>query len=458
MIHIVLITVALLVTLRQFGRSVGAGVAAVVFFQILLPIEVRIDMPGAIPELTAHRVLLLVLWWQVTKLTSPAESRLSCYGLFKAVTVMRLLSTLMAITLVGGIKEWLAFILESFLFCVLIHRGVRDLASAMRVLRGAGWALILIACVATLEKYKGVNLAADYIPGMVDYTNTVTATFRHRILFGYAMAMGFPIFAALWVFSQGTFRKAMALAGAALLPAACYFGNSRGPWAGLALGMGVMVLTSTPQVRKWMILLMIGGTVALATRPGVWETIRNRWEQTKTTDSHKGRSASYRLELWKVAYKQLSKAPHRFLFGFGGGSLEHMDLGSEFELGGSAGALGFTSWDSEYAADAMKYGFAGLLVELLLYLGLAKMAYSGLAGATPDHRVLLSASLAIILIYAWAMTNVAMFNPQLQFLFWTVVAIASRLATGDFIEPEPEPDSDTDAEPDLAPRAHRMPA
>ncbi|HXG48014.1 MAG TPA: O-antigen ligase family protein [Methylomirabilota bacterium] len=441
MIGVLIICGVVLITHLRFRRDLDRGLAAAVFFLVLLPVEVRLETPGALPELTAHRALLLLSAWHVLTRRGRGESenagRLPLLTLLLLVGVARFFSTMHATALVPSIKDLLSFVLEILLFYWVMGSGLRSRAAVAGVVRAAVYAAGIVAGIATLEKYAGVNYALRLAPDLPDWPNSITATFRHRILFGYCMAMAFPLALALLLLAEPGRQRRLAWFVVALLPAACYFGNSRGPWAGLALAGLVMAVAAGPLIRKRLVFLGVLGALLLATRPGVWETIHSRWEATKTTDTQKGRSASYRLELWRVAFRQLTKSADRFVVGFGGGSLETMDLGSEFELGGSAGALGYTSWDSEYAADFMKFGALGLSLEALLYGSLLLLCWRSWRGADPPDRPLLAAGTATVLVFLWAMTNVAIFNPQLTYLFWTVVAVMARAAIWARAEADP---------------------
>lgn len=423
----ILILLSSFVTLRRFRLGLGSGIAATVFFLVLLPTEVRLPTPGALPELTAHRILLMLAAWQVFKnRENSGPISLPGVGLITVVAIIRGCSTLISISFLPALKDFLGFILETALFFLVIGKGLRTPETVRKVAWSAMWALVAVAVIATIEKYRGINLAAHFIPGMLDSGREVTATFRHRILLGYSLAMGFPLVLGLWTLASTKKQRYAANVGMLMLPAACYFANSRGAWAGMALAGTMMAVTGSKELRRRLALLGVLGVAVLILRPGVLDTINSRWEHTKSTDTLKGKSASYRLELWRVAYNHLSKSPERFVLGYGGHSTQEMDLAAEFQYGGNAGALGYTSWDSEYAVTLMQFGFAGFLAELFLYLFLAKKCFDAWRLAPRDIQPLIAGCGAAVAVYLWAMTNVAIFNPQLKFLFWTMVAIPLR--------------------------------
>lgn len=415
-------------TLWRYRVSYSSGLAVTIFFLFLLPTEIRISTGTALPEITIHRILLLIGFWQTWRRSRWFQDRALLPGVALLVTMAlgRLCSTLIAVEPVAGAKELLSFILEYLLFFLMVGKGIRDRETVVRVLRAALLAGVIVGLLGVYEKYRGTNLAALVASGMVDNPKTVTATYRHRILFGYAMAMAFPLAFALrhWVANRA--QALFLMSGVLILPAACYFGNSRGPWVGMALAGAVLMLAGSRIVRRHLCLLAMLAGLALVGMPGVQKSILNRWEQTFTTDTHKGRSASYRLELWTTAWQHLTKSPGRFVFGYGGGSTEHMQLDDYFQYGGGSGQLGHTSWDSEYASDFMKYGVLGLSMNVLLLLSFVRWTWRARAQCGPEAEDLLAGCLAVMFVFLWAMSNVAIFNPQLQYLFLTVVAIALR--------------------------------
>jgi O-antigen ligase len=282
--------------------------------------------------------------------------------------------------------------------------------------------------IGTVEKYTGRNLAAMVVPYMADDDVSISSTYRHRILFGYAMALAFPLTLALRKAATTKWQRFLLEAAFLLLPAACYFSNSRGPWVGCALAGVMMLVLGDRVVRRKLRLASILVAAVLIMRPGVLETIQDLWRDTFDDSSVKGKSASYRKELWRVAYKNLDKSG-RMLIGFGGHSTESMDLSDDFEhgAGGRADQLGYTSWDSEYAADFMKFGLLGLVLEACLYVTIFRMVINSWRFSSGDDRRIAAACAATCAVFLWAMSTVAIFNAQLEFFFWSVIAIAGKL-------------------------------
>jgi hypothetical protein len=345
------------------------------------------------------------------------------------------------------VKDFFQFVLEVALWFVVIAGSLTERRAIEKTFWAVLLALVAVGTIAAIEKYAQVNLAAKLVAGMVDDPRTVSATFRHRILLGYALAMGFPLALIAQDLAQEKWQRVLGRISLFLLPAACYFSHSRGPWVGCALAAAVMGATGGHVIRKKLVILAVLGCALLVVRPGVWESISDLWTQSFDTSSIKGASANYRKELWIVAGHQVSKSAGRFLFGYGGKILESMDLSDEFDgngkYGGSAGPLGYTSWDSEFAAHLMQFGFVGLGLELILFWVLFKTVAAGWREVAAAEGSLVSSCGAGMLVFVWAMTNVAIFNAQLVFLFWTLVAMVNGVvhlhASSPSSEPELEP-------------------
>jgi hypothetical protein len=429
--NVIIISLVVLIVHSLLRRDFDKGLAAAVFFLILLPKEVQIDMPGALPELTGHRVVLLVLLANMLPRLqrvslAPVSRLLLLLGL---IAVCRLFSTITAIDSAASFKVVLGFLIEIFLYFVLVAGALNERRTIEFVAWSSLLALVLIAGIGTIEKYTGRNLVAMIVPGMNDSPTDVSATFRHRILFGYAMAMGFPLALGLkGTPDDGRWKRWLPKIGMVLLPAACYFSNSRGPWVGCGLaGLAMGTLGGRPMRRKLMLLGALTALV-LALRPGTYDTIVSLWHQSFNDNTIKGRSADYRLVLWRVAYDELTKSFDHTLFGYGGHSTEMLDVSKYFDrgAGGLAGELGYTSWDSQYASNFMQYGFLGFGLEAVLYLSVLGMLVRTWRQSDGEDREFTSACATTALVFFWAMATVAIFNPQLDYLFWTVVAIAGR--------------------------------
>jgi len=155
----------------------------------------------------------------------------------------------------------------------------------------------------------------------------------------------------------------------------------------------------------------------------------NLTNSTFESDTLKGASYEYRWILWRVAASEINVAPARLLFGYGGYSTEFMDLSRYFERqrGGTAAKIGHTSWDNQYAADLIEFGYVGLIAECVLYATILCHLINLWLGAVGPARATMGAITVSCGVFLFAMSNVYIFAPQLRFMFWILVAVAVNL-------------------------------
>src|ERR1017187_445092 len=223
---------------RDFIKGLCYGV----FLCVSMPTYLRIPLPGGLPQLTIYRLILisaLCFWFRYR---DPAQgfSKAPLFGVFCFWAIANLLSLFFTTgDFVVGLKRYLDFVVEAAVFFFLVVASLRTRDDAMRVLRAACLGLALVAALAFIEKYTrfnpvnyllsdtGAESGEEYNAGYGD----VRATYQHRILLGTGMAMGWPLVVALMLTAKDQLRRPVFLwLLLVFVLAACYFGNSRGPW------------------------------------------------------------------------------------------------------------------------------------------------------------------------------------------------------------------------------------
>lgn len=401
---------------------------------VFLPGSLRVEVPGAWPEVTVHRVLLGVLALTVWRHrpAAPVGLPLVTIGwLFGALVMSRLASTLVSVTPTPSAKELLSFLLETVLFYQLGLLALRRAAALCSVLRAVGLALAAVAAVAVVERYAGLSLPELLLPHFEHCRNGVQSTYPHRILLGYAMAMGLPLTLELVARAPSRAGRFGWVLASGLLVLTCFLADSRGGWLGMGVAGFLSVLLGSGPARRIGLVLGVVALGALALRPGVRDTILARAQATYAADSVKGASYRYRWRLWEVAYAEIARRPERMALGYGAQSTEAMDLSRYFrpQEGGSTTKIGFTSWDNHYASNLIEFGFLGLAIELLGWAALGVLLLRARARRTGEARALLTVAVVALAVFVFARTNVYIFGEQPKFLFWTLVllgAAASR--------------------------------
>lgn len=446
-----LVIVALLIPLwfllsRDFVRGLCYAMVILVSCTHLL----RIPTPGSLPELSIHRLVilsLLVFWFQrrdqeMRWVDVPLARRIGLWALVVFV------SFLGGIDHATGIKRYLDYILEFFLFYFILATSLRSRDDGMKILGAVGIGLTIVALLAIAERYTDVNVVDRFI-GTSDeesgaYGN-LRATYRHRILLGTGMAMGWPL---LFYFSQNAtsrLRRQLSWVAVMAMFAACYYAMSRGPWLAAVIAAAVMVRFGSAAVRRRMTVIAGLVVLLLVSRPGVFTTLKGYAVSTVNVDSFKGGTFMYRLELWQIAFNEVSSSPWRFLFGHGPGSGANQTI--EWTLSYRDKEQEVWSWDNDLAYTLFQYGFLGLFATFALYAAIPLRLLARArqeSGPERDFYVCLAAS---TLVLFFMMSNVMIFARQLYYLLWTFTAVGlvlmeSRLqsvpeTTGDEMPEEP---------------------
>lgn len=442
-----LLIVVLLVPLwlrarRDFVGALCYGVVVLISCTHLL----KIPTPGALPELSIHRLVIISLL--ISWLRQPGDRpRLGSVPLAKQIRwwiIVISLSLIGSIDLVVGVKRYLDYVLEFFLLYFILVTSMRSHSDAMRVLRAACIGLTIVALLAFAEKYSGVNVVDRFI-AQYDVEGSalsdIRATYRHRILLGAGMAMGWPV---AFYFTQsartGTGRKLAWFSVIAML-SACYFARSRGPWLAAGLASGGLFFFSSGAARRRLAGITVLAAVLVMLRPGVLATVTGLAEQTLDTESFKGGTYQYRWELWRVAFNAITQSPWRTLFGFGpgSGSTQSLDWSLSFRDGKD---FVVESWDNDFAYILYQYGFIGLVATVALYATLAWRLLVQAKRRSGLDRDLFACLAMTALVLFFMMSNVMIFARQLYYLLWTITAVGfvaqAELAKREVVEREEE--------------------
>ncbi len=370
--------------------------------------------------------LILILLTAIWIFKGPRDIKFSSIPVFKPIAfflIVNLISVCISRDIVFSIKTYLSVTFECILFYLIMITSLNDKDDVLMILSYSCYSLLIVATIAIIEKYSGINLADYLTPSRIRPRagiGDVISTFPHRILLGTAMAMGFPVALALiGSFKNKPVKKSLFFICVILFLSSCYFASSRGPWIGVLIGGVLMFSLGTKQIKKKLLVVIILVCSIFIIKPGVKESILGKVNATLDTNSFKAGTYKYRWELWRVAYVEIKKSPIRFLFGYGPGSSEALHW--EGELSYEDRFYNFESWDNHFAADLLETGFIGLFSLILLYISILKKLYAILL-STEDDKNIIAAIISSVIILIFMKTNVKIFAPQLNFYFWTLVS------------------------------------
>jgi O-antigen ligase len=421
----IIILVATVVCWR-FSIGFWPGLSCCVALLVSLPKHVQIPLPGTLPAVTVHRllVLLILAYWLRWRPSSGAQVELPFKKSLLWILATEGLSVVLAEDMVSSIKSFLYFGAENVMYFFILATVVRDWNDVCKLARAVGAGLFGVAILAFIEKYKGYS-PMQYFPGY--YEGTVMATFSHRILLGTAMAMGWPL-CMLWArTATSSMERRVAWLATVLCIGACYFAQSRGPWISMVLVGLTLGCLGSARLRRILILLGILGLGVWMTNSGVRETIQNRIGSTAEEGSEAQVSYQWRWELWHKAWMEISKSPNRLLLGYGPGASENLSWEGEVSTIADFSTDSFSSWDNNWAAYMLECGLLGFGVLLTFYGILMHRMFKIWRQAQGPQRELGAFVIAALAVFIFMQTNVQIFAPQLYFVFWTSLAAGVAL-------------------------------
>ena len=417
--------------LWAFNRDYFLGLGLSTFLLVTLPNECFIELAGFLPVLSGQRLVLIIAlfrWWQRMHGTWTWGNDVPFARILGWITVTCGISTLIGVEISESLNKFLSLTVESFLFFAMVVTSLRTSEDAVRLLRAVVAGLVLVGVLALVERYGGldvvkwINFQGGRISLRYEMPGIIFSTYPHPILMGGALALGAAL--ALAMIDAGQPRKfnRLYVAGLPILFAGIYISFSRGPWAAVVVGIIVLYLLGTKLMRRRLNWLLLACVALALVKPGVLTSITNRFGTVlNPNDSMEGSSAQYRIELWYKAFYEISKAGHRFLFGYGDGAHRVMDLSGDAFVSTRHASYAFRSWDSEMACILLQRGIIGLYVLCWLYFGIIRAQFRAYRSAQGRRRDMLAGALACMAAYLFMAFSVKLFSMQFVYVFWSVV-------------------------------------
>jgi O-antigen ligase len=422
---VLLTFVVLAVVLWRFNRGFWPGLSCCVAFLVSLPKAIQIHLPGSLPALTVHRliVVLILFFWLREGYGRFIASEIPFRKLLLWIFMTQAVSVIFAADVIASIKELLYYSLENLLYFVLLVTVVREPQDGVRLVRSVYLGLLWVAVIAFVEKYKGYS-PMQYFPDY--YEGTVMSTFSHRILLGTAMAMGWSL-CMLSAAAATTFKqRTMAWMTSLLCIAACYFAQSRGPWMGMLLAGVTFVILGSKEMRKWLLFVAVLAAIVWISNSGVRNTIRGRAGSTFVEESDAQVSYEWRWELWRKAWSEITKSPIRLALGYGPGASEALNWEGDVSFLDNY-TDSFSSWDNNWAAYLLECGLLGFGVLLCFYAVLMCRMLKIWQLAQGKEKEFCTYIIGALVVFIFMQTNVKIFAPQVYFIFWTTAAAGIAL-------------------------------
>jgi hypothetical protein len=444
-IDVVVITVLIVMASR---RGLEEALPFVAFIFVLIPRDAAIQIPGLF-DLTTQRLVLLTMI--VLYLFLP-HKKLDLGGFYTPVKwliiihiVWCLLSTANSIVSVMSLKKMVSVVLEYYMLFYLFSREIRHVRTVKRILLGIVSAVIVCSVFGAIEAYQGLSVM-EWFPQVVhrfDNWSTagelsgrgirVASTFAHPILFGAGLTIAIVLTLYLLKVVRGTGKRIFLWTGLLLMFLNIYKTSSRGPWLGVTLSLGILLLWDKGRGRRYLTLIGILALAVLTIRPGVWDTIANMYRESFNPESPLGSSYEYRYVLRELAVDAVSRNVTRSLWGYGMESFYY--LGLEGNLNGKP--YRFLSCDSAWIELLIETGYVGLLIIAVVLLSPVWYAWKGLRHVSSGNDGVQLYLISAMVGYYFMMLSAAMYSwGQTGYMLWMMIAVSlaySRLRNSEAI-------------------------
>jgi hypothetical protein len=435
---IYLIDVVAVATLLIIGarRGLEQALPVAAFILVLVPRDAAIQLPGLF-DLTTQRIVLVVL--TVLYLLLPAKKSESTRFAtpLKWLIVFHLawccLSTANSIVPAMSLKKMVSEVLEYYLLYYVFFRTIKTTRTIDRILFGVVTAVIVSSVFGVIEAYRGWSVM-EWFPTVSHHFDgwtvagefsgrdqRVASTFANPILFGAALTMAIVLTLYLLRRASESKKRIFLWGGLLLMFLSIYKTSSRGPWLGLVLSLGLILLFEKGRVRRYLVAIGILTTTVLVMRPGVLGTIGNIYYATFDPTSPLGSSYEYRYVLRDLAVKAVSKDVTRALWGYGMESFYY--LGLQGNLYGKP--YRFLSCDSSWIELLVETGYVGLLIAATLLFRPAWSVWRDFRRASERSRYISLYLLIAMAGYYFMMLGAAMYAwGQTAYMLWIVISVS----------------------------------
>ena len=430
LIDIVLVTILC----KSLRRNYDDGVILCLSFLIVLPQSVGLVISDAIPVLTTHRLLIMVLLVFGIRNGAIRFGNIPFLGLWLGIVLTNALTLAVAPYPQDAFKLNISFVVERMLFflvCISSFKTEQLVQRVMHVVFASIAAISLLGVVEWRTGFKVLQIIPQF--WQPDLTSRlIQCTLPHPIHLGIMMAIGISL--GVWSAARSELRSDKVVSWLAIGAMGCvlYCNVTRGPWIGAMLGGVSQFFLSSQQLRRVLARLACLAIIPVLLMPGVRDTIFAAADSTMASHSKNNpeyASYAYRWELWRIAWDRISESPQHLYLGYG--ILYHTkgDFSGEFKSDVLAGRKSnFQSWDNEYATILLEQGVIGLALHLLLYSWIVGTILKATFRAEGFRKEVCATAFSVVIIVFFMMTNVKIFSQQIWFVLLAVAACGLNLA------------------------------
>lgn len=435
------IILIVLTVIFAYKKDYDKGFYCSLFFLLLCPNYITIDINISLPSITIHRIIIAIMLLKFIlnkdKTNQFSFREIPFIKIFCLISLSLLISSVSSDYKLITIKRFGYFFVESFLLYIIIARSITSGEKVVKMLKVINLALLFVALIGLLEKYAGLHVSEffaakqKYDVERADLTSSIirgdiTSTLLHRILFGYGMAIGMVNGLVLLDQVEGKKKKYFYWFSILCFAAGLYLGLSRGPWLGFIFAsLFIVVLFYKPYFKRVMMIFIFVLTLFLL-RPGTLNTINALYKSTFEESSIKGASFEWRFIVLNHSINSMISSGSFIKVLFGNGDGGHIFHDFEPVLLPTGHWHYIESWDMDFAVLLYDRGFLGLLLFFILYI---IFFWKGLRYYMYRKKYWREAllTLAVILLFVFMKTNVRIFASQLITLELIYIALGGLI-------------------------------
>lgn len=431
-----LIVVGVLVAM-SLNRGCERALPFFAFVLVFCPKESQIPIPGLF-LLNTWRVAIAtftILYFALRKSSNGARPLLARTPL-KLLIALHVLwcvvSTANSVFPVQSIKQALTQAIEYYLMYYVLTHTITSARTIHKILAAMVIAVGVAALIGVFEAYTTWRITQwfpvaqhdfNFAPTMEGRGDRIISTFSNFSLFGAAIAFAIvDVFYLLQLAKRGLHR--VLLWTALVIMFWCIYKTvTRGPWLALIIGIALLVAHCPARTRKRILFIAAFCVAVFVIRPGVWQTVKDLYVNTLSTDPNNVYASSYeyRWALWHVGADALSKEPARTFYGYGMGTFYDLHLVAPFNTNP---AYPFESCDEAWVLQMVETGYVGLALIASLLVLPALLTLRNLRRIPKPHRFLCWVLFINLVQYYFMMTNVEIYGwAQTGYMLWMWISI-----------------------------------
>ncbi len=398
----------------------------VLFIFPLLPFQLGYYFGPFAPVLHIHRVfivLLIICWLAQSKTIAESFRCFPFKGLFFLLFMLMTIASLFSLEMFYSLFKVGVFILEYFLFCVLVFDVVKDKTAVMKICKLVSISMFIVAIIGIIEYFTGKNIyffvkpyhekVAYAIQHQVRLEGSIRikGSFDHAISFGVALALSSVAAIFSYKMECRPSWKGFYLLMIFVMWFAVFLTQARSAIILMFIIGTPMVVKDLPKKFIFFGLVFLGGLIVANADKKMFHDfivlLQSSFDPFSDVSNDMLNSTKARIELLK---NMLPILQNNMFLGYG-----RIDFGVR-------------SIDNFWLLFALQYGIISVLVLFVIMIKAIKMGYVCFKRMKVFEYKYLCGYLALAfvgIIFVWAVLGLESYF----YLFWVYLAILFRIHT-----------------------------